>query len=61
MSESWQHFWAAAVPAIMVLLSWLDSIRRNRESQEDISGRLTKIETKIEPIWRWWNNGGDKR
>ncbi len=50
MSEDWQHFLTAAVPTLAIISVWVN-----------ISGRLTKIETKIEPLWEWWNKNGGKK
>ena len=62
--NTWTHLGIVAVPAVMILGFWLDSRRQRRdESRENTQrhtenrDRLARIETKIEPLWKWWNNG----
>ena len=67
MTENfWTHLGIVAVPALMILGFWFDSRReRHRERQENTDrhsenrDQLARIETKIEPIWKWWNNGSN--
>jgi hypothetical protein len=52
-----EHAIAAAVPTAAVLGMWLDSRRRSAEQHQKLSERLTRLETKLEPLWKWYTNG----
>lgn len=63
---SWQH--ALMVGSILVpfLIFWMDgrrqsekhhreTIDQNTQMHHENQQRLTTIETRLEPIWDWWN------
>lgn len=60
--NAWTHLGIVLVPALMIVAMWLDTRRARRDEErhsadrhiENVS-RLTSIETKIEPIYHWWN------
>lgn len=61
-AEQWAHLEIVGTVLVPILLFWWDTRRRSREQHAENSHRLTRIETKIDPLWDWWNdrrNNGD--
>jgi hypothetical protein len=67
----WAHLEIVAAVLIPIALAWLQTRRENKRQWEESARlqqtlhvenvtRLTAIETKIDPLWSWWNrsNGG---
>ena len=53
--DGWTHIEIVGTVLVPMLLVWWDTRRRSREQHTENSYRLERIETKIEPIWDWWN------
>jgi hypothetical protein len=53
----WTHAGIVAAAIIPVALFWIDTRRQSAKMHAENSNRLTRIETILEPIWKWWNNG----
>lgn len=59
MNESvWTHLGIIAVVVIPLIVIWLDLRNRQGAMHRDNIERLTRVETKIEPVWQWWNRNG---
>lgn len=63
MTETmWSHLEIIGVIVIPLIVIWLDLRHRGGQMHKENGERLIRIETKVEPIWTWWNakgkNGG---
>lgn len=47
----------AATVLVPTTLYWLDNRRQTHRNHTENQVRLARIETKLDPIWRWWNQG----
>lgn len=55
MNESaWTHIGIIAVIVIPLIVIWLDLRNRQGTMHKDNIERLTRVETKVQPIWDWW-------
>ena len=51
---AWTHLGIVATVLVPIFMVWLDLRANNRKNSE----RLTRIETMLEPLWKWWNKNG---
>ena len=50
--ETWIQL---SIACIALLAIWLDLRNRQGNMHKENIERLTRVETKIEPVWAWWN------
>jgi hypothetical protein len=43
---------------VAIAAIWLDLRSRQGVMHKENIERLTRVETKIEPMWDWWNDNG---
>lgn len=54
-SEQWAHLEIVGVVLVPITLYWLDTRHRAHAMHIENQTRLTRLETMIRPLWRWWN------
>ena len=61
MNETyWTHLGILAAVITPVLAMWWDTRKHSAKMHMENQLKLTKIETKLEPLWRWWNSDSDR-
>ena len=61
MGEStWTHLGILAAVLTPVVAMWWDTRKHSSRMHSENQLRLTRIETKIEPLWKWWNSNDDR-
>lgn len=45
---------AVAAIFVSIVLFWLDTRRHLIKIERENAERLTRVETRLEPIWQWW-------
>jgi hypothetical protein len=56
MTETaWSHLGIVAVIVVPLIVIWLDLRHRSGQQHTQTGERLSSIETKIDPLWKWWN------
>lgn len=59
MSETtWSHLGILGIIIVPLFLAWLDLRNRQGNMHKENIERLARMETKIEPLWNWWNRNG---
>jgi hypothetical protein len=57
----WAHLEIVGTVLLPILAMWFEARIRSEKQHRENRDRLIKIETQVEPLWRWWNknsNGG---
>ena len=54
--EFWAHLEITGTVLIPLILFWLDTRRSTHRNHTENQVRLGVIETKLEPLVRWWNS-----
>lgn len=56
MSETpWTHLAMFGTMLVPLIVIWIDLRHRGNQQHTENRDRLVRIETKVEPIWTWWN------
>lgn len=58
------HLVTVLIALIPVGIAWNSTRRENQRMHRENQDRLITIETRVEPLWRWYNrydNGRDKQ
>jgi hypothetical protein len=61
MAVFWNALAAGGVILVPIFVFWLESMRQARNMHVENQQRLTAIETKLDPLWDWWNGRFDRR
>jgi hypothetical protein len=46
---------------VPIVVFWLDTRRHLLKIERENAERLTKVETRLEPIWNWWTGIKEKQ